>query len=151
MLTDLALDYYYSNTSISTAATFDKVCELIQTYFEGAEYKRSVLSKWNITTLKSIIEKNKGKSMEECLQLLIKDLRHLQHGLYVELRTDKFIHNKLINICQDIPACQYACFKPADSLAGLINNLRSLIITFQKANPDNIQTQAFFTDWCYHK
>ena len=89
--------------------------------------------------------------MEECLQLLIKDLRHLQHGLDAELRTDKFIHNKLINACQDIPACQYACFKPADGLAGLINDLRSSIITFQKVNPDNTQTQAFFTDWRYHK
>ena len=140
MLTSLALDYYYSNTSISIVATFDKVCESIGIYFEGAEYKRSVLSKWNMTALKSIIEKNEGKSMEECLQLLIKNLCHLQHRLDAKLRTDKFIYNKLINTCQDIPACQYACFKPADSLAGLINDLRSSIITFQKANPDNIQT-----------
>ncbi len=89
--------------------------------------------------------------MEECLQLLIKNLGHLQHGLDVELRTDKFIYNKLIDVYQDVPACQYPCFKPADGLAGLINNLRSLIITFQKVNPDNTQTQAFFNDRRYHK
>ena len=125
MLKGLALDYYYSNVSISTAATFDEICDSIRTYFEGAEHRRSVLSRWNMTTLKSIMEKNEGKPMEECLQLLIKDIRHLQHGLDVELCTDKFIHNKLINACQDVPACQYACFKPADGLAGLINDLRS--------------------------
>ena len=67
MLTSLALDYYYSNTSISTAATFDKVCDSIRTYFEGAEYKKSVLSKWNMTTLKSSIDKNEGMLIEECL------------------------------------------------------------------------------------
>lgn len=90
--------------------------------------------------------KNEEKQVEKCLQLLIKDLRHLQYRLDVELRTDKFINKKLINVCQDFPACQYACFKPADRLASLINNLYSFIITFQKANPDNRQTQAFFTD-----
>ncbi len=90
---------------------------------------------------------NKGKSIEESLQLLIKELRHLQHGLDFELRIDKFIHNKLINACQDVPACQYACFKYSDLLAGLINDLRSSIITHQKAHP----TEVFFTDRRYHK
>ena len=90
---------------------------------------------------------NEGKSIEESLQLLIKKLRHLQHGLDFELRIDKFIYNKLINACQDVPACQYAYFKPSDLLAGLINDLRSSIITHQKAHP----TKVFFTDRRYHK
>ena len=144
MLTSLALDYYYSNTNISTAATLDELCKSIQTYFERPEYKKNVLSKWNMTTLKSIIEKNERKWMKEYLSFFIKVFYYLQHELDVELRTNKFIHNKLINACQDILAYQYACFKPADSLTGLINNLRSSIINFQKANSDNMQTQAFF-------
>ena len=86
--------------------------------------------------------------MEKCLEKLIDELQHLQHGLDPELRTDRFIHNKLINACQNIPAYQYACFKPADSLAGLINDLRSSIITYTQANPTN---EAFFTDRRYHK
>ncbi len=45
MLTNLVLDYYYLNTSISIAATFEEVCYSIRTYFKGVEYKRSVLSK----------------------------------------------------------------------------------------------------------
>ena len=85
--------------------------------------------------------------MEESLQLLIKKLRHLQHKLDFKLRTDKFIYNKLINICQDVPAYQYACFKPSDLLVGLINDLCSLIITHQKAHP----TEVFFTNCQYHK
>lgn len=85
--------------------------------------------------------------MEEYLEQLIEKLWHLQHKLDPELCTDRFIRNQLINACQKIPACQYACFKPADSLACLINGLRSSIITYTKANP----TEAFFTDWRYHK
>jgi hypothetical protein len=89
-----------------------------------------------------------GKSTEDCLQLLIKELRHLQHGLDTDLRTDKFLHNKLINACQDLPACQYACFRPSDSLAGLINDLRSSITTWEKSNTG--ETSQFFTDRRYH-
>lgn len=45
ILTYLVLDYYYSDTSISTAVILNKVYELIQTYFKGTKYKKSVLSK----------------------------------------------------------------------------------------------------------
>ena len=149
MLKGLALDYYYSNISTGgVAMNFDQVCYSIRNYFEGAEYKQSVLSKWNKLNLKSVISRNEGKPMEECLQQLIDKLQHLQHGLDPKLCTDRFIHNKLINACQNLLACQYACFKPADSLAGLINDLYSSIITYTQANPTS---KAFFTDQQYHK
>lgn len=71
MFTDLVLNYYYSNISINTTTRFNKVCKLIQSYFEGAEYKKNILFKQNITIPKSIIEKNKKKLIEKYLQLLI--------------------------------------------------------------------------------
>ncbi len=94
---------------------------------------------------------NKDKSIEECLQLLIKQLRHLQHGLDSELRSEKFIHNKLINACQNVSACQYVCFKFSDSLADLINDLRSSIVIYQKANSIIETLKTFFIDRRYHK
>ncbi len=148
MLKGLALDYYYSNIGITgLTMNFDQVCYLIRAYFESDEYKRSILSKWNFITLRLTMTGNKGKSMEKSLQLLIKKLRRLQHGLDFELRTDKFIYNKLINACQDVLTCQYAYFKISDLLAGLINDLHSLIITHQKAHP----TKVFFINCRYHK
>jgi hypothetical protein len=94
---------------------------------------------------------NENKSFEECLQLLIKQLRHLQHDLNSELRSEKFIHNKLINACQNVFVCQYACFKLSDSLIDLINDLRSSIIIYQKANSIIETFEAFFIDKRYHK
>jgi hypothetical protein len=73
---------------------------------------------------------NESKSMNECLQLLIKELRHLQHDLESTLRIDDFIHNKLINACQKISACRYACFKFSDTLTELINDLKSSIVIY---------------------
>ncbi len=84
MLRSLALNHYYANI-INKHLDFDGICNAITNYFEGPEYKRSVLSKWNSTSLRSVINNNAGKSTEECLQILISDLRHLQHGLSHDL------------------------------------------------------------------
>jgi Na+-translocating ferredoxin:NAD+ oxidoreductase RnfC subunit len=78
---------------------------------------------------------------------LIKKLRHLQHKLETVLRTNEFIHNKLVNACQEISACQYACFKSSETLAELINDLKSSIMTYQKSH----FIEAFFTNRRYYK
>ncbi len=91
---------------------------------------------------------NQSKSMKECLQLLIKNLRHLQHELDSALRTKQFILNKLITVCQDVRACQYVSFRPSDILAELINDLRSSIVTYQKAH---FAETTFFIDHHHHK
>ena len=92
-----------------------------------------------------VISKHQGKFMHKCLQFLIKELRHLQHDLDGKFWIDKFIHNKLITACQNVSACQYTCFKSSNSLAGLINDLQSLITTFNKSHPhqaENYQLEA---------
>src|SRR6266568_2295411 len=152
MLRGLVLNHYYTNLkNITLTLSFNQIYDATCNYFKGPKYRRSILGQWNSTTLKSIISKseNTSKSTLDCLQLLIKELKHLQYGLDPDLRTDKFLHNKLINACQELPACQYACFKPSDSLTGLINDLRSSITTFEKSNSEN--PQAFFTDRRYHR
>jgi hypothetical protein len=75
MLKDLALDYYYSNMSTETLITFDEVCFSMRNYFEDVEYRRGILSRWNNLILKSVMTSNESKSVEECLQLLIKHTR----------------------------------------------------------------------------
>ncbi len=48
--------------------------------------------------------------------------------------------------CQDVNACQYACFKPSDTLLGLITDLQSSITMYKKTHPPNSTPSAFFTD-----
>ncbi len=159
MLKELALDYYYANMTSKNknrSIIFDDVCVSMMNYFEDAEYKRSILNKWNNLSLKSVMNRaeNERKSMNECLQLLIKELRHLQHDLESILRIDDFIHNKLVNACQKISACQYACFKSSEILTELINDLKSSIIIYQKAHFIEFSFLIefiFFTDRRYHR
>ncbi len=90
---------------------------------------------------------NEDKSIKKYLQLLIKNLSPLQHDLDRALCINQFIHNKLINAYQEIFACQYACFKSIETLIDLINDLKSLIMTYQKSH----FIEIFFTNRCYHK
>ena len=98
MLKSLALNYYYSNISVSIVTiNFDQVCNFIRNYFKGAEYKQSVFLKWNKLTFKLVISKNKGKLINFFFEKLINKLWHLQYSLDSELCIDHFIYNKLIN------------------------------------------------------
>ena len=97
MLCGITLNFYYKNKA--TYTTFNGIYNTIYNHFKGLEYKRGVLTKWNAITLKIVIIKSEGKSTEDCLQLLLNDLRHLQHGLNANLRNNDFLYNKLIVAC----------------------------------------------------
>lgn len=161
MLRGLALDHYYTtvvNAIREYGLNFRQMCDATRNYFEGPEYKRSMLTKWNNMSLKAVILANKGRSITECLQILIKDLRHTQHGLDIELRGDRFFHNKLLTACQSVPACQIACSDPPDTTADFINKLYSAITTWEALRPtesaqfntEDETTSQFFTDRRYH-
>ena len=100
ILRGITLNFYYKNKA--TYTTFNSIYNTIRNHFKGLEYKRRVLTKWNTITLKTVIIKNKSKSTGNYLQLLLNDLRHLQHSLNANLRNDDFLHNKLIVACQDV-------------------------------------------------
>ena len=61
MLRGLALDYYYINLkNVTLILLFNQICDAIRNYFEGPEYRRGILERWNLITLRSIIGKNKN-------------------------------------------------------------------------------------------
>src|SRR6266536_1504406 len=167
MLHGLALDHYYTNRkNVTQTISFEQMCNATRNYFEGPEHKRNVLNCWNETTLRTIISKNPEKSTLECLQLLINNLRHLQHGLENNLKTDDFLHNKIITACITHEACRYACCKPAKTVTGLINELRTLINVYKATRPQEPQVfnthpqddpedaqsaHVHFTDRRYHR
>ena len=102
MLYSITLDFYYRNKV--TYTTFNGIYNAIHNHFKGLEYKRGVLTKWNTITLKIVIIKSKSKSTEDCLQLLLNNLCHLQHGLNANLHNNNFLYNKLIVAYQNVAA-----------------------------------------------
>lgn len=100
MLKGAALKHYYISTKTSRAiTTIDEICENIRQTFEGDEFKRSMMTKWNNTTLSTTIEENPEKSIEICLQLLVDDLRTTQIALQKNIRNDLSFQNKFMTAC----------------------------------------------------
>ena len=65
MLYSITFNFYYKNKV--TYTTFNSIYNTVYNYFKGLKYKRRVLIKWNAITLKTVIIKNKGKSIGDCL------------------------------------------------------------------------------------
>ena len=131
------------------------LCNSVQSTFEGAEYKRSILTKWNTLSLHQIISKNSDKDIKTCLQLLVKELHIIQMNLNTNLQSNTFLQNKLLMACQDYLACSIAYLIPILLLTGLINNLQMSIIIYKSINKkqsqtqylqDNSKTKQYFTD-----
>jgi hypothetical protein len=152
MLRGPALDYYFTNMRHCTQTTpFEEMCTVTKQYFEGPEYVRGIVAQWNRVSLDDIINrsKNTGKLVAEYFQILLTELRHLRQGLPSELRTDKLLHIKIVQACQDLPACGYACYKLSESLNGLIDDLIMSISTWEKQQKRAAET--LFTDRRYHR
>ena len=65
MLRSITLNFYYKNKA--TYTTFNSIYNAIRNHFKGPKYKRGILIKWNAITLKTVIIKSEGKSIEDCL------------------------------------------------------------------------------------
>src|SRR6266705_3240057 len=65
MLTGLALNQYF-NGGLSNLL-FKDACRHLCGFFEGLSFKCKNLSKWNVISLKTIMDKNADKSTSDCL------------------------------------------------------------------------------------
>ena len=146
MFKSFAFDYYLANVNVLKHASLDQACTFIRTHFEKPDHGRNNLIKWNHTTLKTVMAKHEGKSTLDCLKILINNLRHLQHGLDFQFQIELFMQNHLITACEKMSACQFACYKFNDTLAGQITDLKNSIISYEKTH-SSYASKTYFT---YH-
>ena len=102
MLKGAALDHYHTNLGQhAQTAQLDDLTHVTQQYFKSKEYQRGIIDQWTDITLESVMDKpeNSGKSTTDCLQILLKEMRHLKLGLPPEMKADVIFHSKLIHAC----------------------------------------------------
>ncbi|RAL60031.1 hypothetical protein DID88_000657 [Monilinia fructigena] len=116
MLKDSALEFFHANYE-SLPPTFKELCTYMRNNFEGDEYQRNMLSKWNSIT-QSTKKENKNKPLSECLTIMIKQLRMLQHRLDPAMRQTSHLHNKLILACEDVEDATWLVLTPRKSNNG---------------------------------
>ena len=96
-------------------------------------------------------QENEGKSMIDCLNILVNELRHLQHDLSLELQNETFMQNQFIIGCEEVPACQLTCYKHSPTLADQITDLHTSINAYEKFHRSGFETENFFIDRRYHR
>ncbi|KAI9034737.1 GAG-pre-integrase domain-containing protein, partial [Aspergillus affinis] len=157
MLKGVAEDHYYS--SGLSSKTFQEACHHLRQFFEGPEFYRQNLTKWNAISLQKVMNDNSERSISiyQGFQLLLSNLLKQRHGLHPELRSNMNLINKLITACQGVPACRMAVADPPEDLAVLINKLQSSISTWEKENPQrhgishtDTREEVFYTDRRYY-
>ena len=91
-------------------------------------------------------QENDGKSMIDCLNILINELRHLQHDLSPKLQNELFMQNHFIIVCENVVACRLTCYKHNLTLIDQIVDLHTSIISYEKFHRE---TKNFFIDKRY--
>ncbi|KAI0993887.1 hypothetical protein K3495_g14297, partial [Podosphaera aphanis] len=144
MLKDQALTRYHKviQRNPELARDLQGIRKSIRDYFETDETYSSRVAEWELVNLKDTINKNPGKSIKDCLNIVIDKLETLQFGLGKAYQNDQILFSKLLNTCRGVPACSIACSKPANGLGNFISELRSSITTFEA----NSQSQAFIKE-----
>ncbi|RKF76297.1 hypothetical protein GcM1_228048 [Golovinomyces cichoracearum] len=130
MLTGFAKEHYLAANL--SQQTFNLAIDYLRNFFEGPGCNRRNLGKWNATNLKPTISQNPNKTTSECLQFLVHTLREVQLGLSEDLRTNSFLHDKLITACQGVPAFRYAITNPPTKICELLNNLQNSITAYEE-------------------
>ncbi|TEY29375.1 hypothetical protein BOTCAL_0949g00010 [Botryotinia calthae] len=133
MLKESSLEFFHANYE-SLPSTFKELCTYMRSNFEGDEYQCNMLSQWNSITLRSTKKEHRNKPLSECLTIMIKQLRLLQHRLDPAMRQMSHLHNKLILACEDTEACNLACFDPKKDISGLINQLKQSINIWERSH-----------------
>lgn len=161
MLKGQALDYYYAWKGTWQTYGRDPV-QGIKDYFQGPEYRRAVQHKWNRTTFQTTIDANPGKSLSECLDIMINTFQTLYHGLEPELRTGTYFRTKLHDATRTHIACVQATARPSETVAGLTQDLRSSVSQYEDmhrpsaseqfvGSSNSLQPNTLFTDRRYYR
>ena len=141
-----AVESHYFSAHLA-AQPFEKACQLMRDFFEGEDYYRKNLIEWNAITFQGFIEDkdNQGKTLSQCLQLLIDKLCKQQYAIPPQMRTNDIINNKLVIACQGVPACRYAISSPTNDFPSMISKLQSSIVAWEKENP-GVTSHSFHTN-----
>ncbi|KAI0997668.1 hypothetical protein K3495_g10517 [Podosphaera aphanis] len=87
------------------------------------------MSKWRNITLRRTIEQHPSKSIAECFEMIVLQLRKVQLGLSDRFRGDLSLRDAMIDAVRDIRGCSLACCKPVATFKALCADKRASIAT----------------------
>eukprot|EP00171_Calliarthron_tuberculosum_P004960 IDg4960t1 len=132
MLTRPALNFYFDFV-LGKVSTYPEIIQKLRERFITPESIRALVSEFENITLQSVMHSNSGKTITDCLNIMVARLQELQMCLPQEYRSELILRNRLLNAARNVEACKLAIQKPALTVQGVIADLQSSVQTI--ANP----------------
>jgi hypothetical protein len=139
MLKGPALDHFFEHTEVTS---FDSMVVSLRKAFEGPEFKRSQLAKWNTLNYQKIRIENPTKSASQCIDTLVNELYAIRRNLNDAFKSKEVFQARIINACTGPKECEIAISTPPGELSTLINNLKSCVTTHIATHGDTFGTSA---------
>jgi len=102
----------------------------IREAFEGPDFKRSQLAKWNTLTYQKLRTENPTKSAPQCIDMLVSELYTIRRNLDDVFRSDKVLYARIVDACTGSKECQVAISKSPRETTNAHHSLKSCITTY---------------------
>jgi hypothetical protein len=123
MLSNEALDYYYSN--LQFCYSFHEFCVNIKHYFESSEWYCINLIKWQTISIADVVASNSILSLFECLRKMCSEMSTIQKDLNSAFSDSIQLRKNIIRICRDYFALINELNNASINISDLINNLHT--------------------------
>ena len=122
-----ALDHYHEHENVTT---FESMVASLRKAFEGPDFQRSQLAKWNTITYQKIRLEHPDMSASQCIDTLTNELYHTRRNLDDAFKSDTIMYTRIIDACTGSKECHAAIANPPRELPVLINNLKSCVTSY---------------------
>jgi hypothetical protein len=129
MLSDEALDYFYSN--LQFCYSFHEFCVNIKHYFENSEWYRINLTKWQTISIADIVASNSVLSLFECLRKMCFEMSTIQKDLNSAFVDSIQLRKNIIKVCRDHFAFTNDLNNASMSVSNLINSLHISVMNYE--------------------
>ena len=156
MLTGQALARFYA--AKYQERDYDDFLKEMRDFYEGPEWQRLNLTKWQTISLSDTISNNPTLSTTECLRKMCTELYKVHQGLNPVYQGSIQLRENIIRACRGHPAVNAGLTNPPDSTPELINSLYTSIINYEAIhNPASSyllgekEDESYYIDRQYRK
>ena len=129
MLGGHALNWYFTNRV--NCPTWADLMGMMTKFFEGPEWLRRNITKWQTITLTKVIRDNPTFTISECLTKLFDEMDQLQRNIGPQFSGSFHLREAIIRAVRGHPALLPGLTVPAVEPAELINNLHTSIVNYE--------------------
>lgn len=131
MLTGQAINHYLGQAE---PTSWEEFVERIESHFEGIEWRRTNLTKWQTMTINDVVAANPNLSLTECLREMTDEFATLQRGLDGNYFGPDHLRENIIRATRSHPAMTNALMDPPANPSALVNRLFTAIKNYEEVH-----------------